>query len=89
MVKLHEVYGEKIVDSTFQPPGDAYEFVPAGKANQAGEIFFNAYQNDVSVLNTTYTPRSTPKYIMTPYELLLFVPYSSDYRQWNKQTRNN
>ena len=50
-------YGEKSIPATFDPPHDAYDFVPPGTAVKNGTYFFNAYNNGVSVLNTTFTPR--------------------------------
>lgn len=75
LAKLAKVLDQEAVVATFQPPEDPYAFVPADNANQAGSYFFNAYVNDESVLNMTYTSRYAPRYSTNAYPLNLSVLY--------------
>lgn len=77
----YNLFGETIVLSTFQPFKDPYAFVSAGEVKEAGEYRFNAYQDDVSVLNTTFAPKPMPRYHMSPDPISLSVLYSSNYHQ--------
>ena len=72
-VNGYRLMGEHVVESTFQPPKDPYAFVPAGEAKEEGEYFFNAYKDDVSVLNTTYTPDPLSGIFASAYPLSLLV----------------
>lgn len=71
VVSGFETLGEKVVVSTFQPPSDPYAFVPADRTKKSGEYFFNAYKNDLSVLNTTFAPKPVSRYFISPYPLSL------------------
>lgn len=64
--------GQESVVATFQPPDDPYAFVPADKAKQAG-YYFNAYVNDISVLNTIYATRAESRFSTYAYTSSLSV----------------
>ena len=65
--------GQEAVVATFQPPDEPYAFVPAENAEEAGSYFFNAYVNDQSVLNITYTSKYVPRSSTNTYPLNLSV----------------
>lgn len=64
-------YGEETIVGTFNPPKDPYALVPADKAKRAGEYFFNVARNGVSVLNTTYAPKTGSAGLVGAYPLSL------------------